>query len=58
MAVRSKKIDLNSVANRPLVNPETVQLLKKYQVDMAIRELSINTQASYVSDLYQWFSYI
>lgn len=30
MAVRSKKIDLHSAANRPLVNPETIQLLKKY----------------------------
>lgn len=25
---------------------------------MAIRELSVNTQAAYVSDLYQWFAYI
>lgn len=40
------------------INPETLKLFQKYQVDMSIRDLSPNTINGYISDLQQWFIYM
>ena len=40
------------------INPETLKLFQKYQVDMSIRDLSINSINAYNSDLRQWFIYM
>lgn len=33
------------------INPETLKLFQKYQVDMSIRDLSPNTINGYINDL-------
>lgn len=58
MAERSKRITLYDPAKAEQVNEETKALLKKYKMDMEIRELSNNTILQYVSDLQQWFIYV
>ena len=58
MAERSKRITLYDPAKAEQVNEETKALLKKYKMDMELRELSQNTILQYVSDLEQWFVYI
>lgn len=35
------------------INPETLKLFQKYQVDMSIRDLSKNTVEQYNADLKQ-----
>ena len=40
------------------INPETLKLFQKYQIDMSIRDLSPTTISSYNSDLMQWFIYM
>ena len=40
------------------INPETLKLFQKYQIDMSIRDLSPTTVSSYNSDLMQWFIYM
>lgn len=40
------------------VNPETLRLFKKYQIDMSIRDLSPKTIYAYNSDLQQWFIFM
>lgn len=58
MAERSKRIylyDENKLSN---VNPETLKLFQKYQVDMSIRDLSINSINAYNADLKQWFIFM
>jgi len=58
MAERSKRIELFDAKKAEQVNGETLALLKKYKMDMELRELSKNTILQYVSDLQQWFIYI
>lgn len=58
MAERSKRIELKDVKKLENVNDETKALMKKYQMDMELRELSKNTILQYVSDLEGWFVYI
>ena len=40
------------------INPETLKLFQKYQIDMSIRDLSPTTIYGYNSDLMQWFIYM
>lgn len=58
MPVRSKKICLLDYDKLSKVNSETLKLYKKYEVDMAIRELSKKSIAVYYNDLVNWWMYI
>ena len=58
MAERSKRINLYDVEKLKNINPETLKLFQKYQVDMSIRDLSPNTIYGYITDLQQWFIYM
>ncbi len=55
MAERSKRICMYDADKMKQINPETLKLFQKYQVDMSIRDLSPNTINGYISDLQQWF---
>lgn len=58
MAERSKRILLYDESKAKEINPETLKLFKKYQIDMSIRDLSENTIKQYNADLMQWFIYM
>lgn len=58
MAERSKRICLYDKDKAKQINPETLKLFQKYQIDMSIRDLSPNSIKQYTSDLYQWFVYM
>lgn len=58
MAERSKRINLYDEEKAKQINPETLKLFQKYQIDMSIRDLSKNTILQYNSDLMQWFIYM
>ena len=40
------------------INPDTLRLFQKYQIDMSIRDLSKNTIKQYNYDLSQWFIFM
>lgn len=58
MPERSKRVVLYDPEKLEKVNPETQMLLKKYKVDMSLRDLSEKTIYQYEKDLQQWFIYI
>lgn len=58
MAERSKRIMLYDKEKIKKINEDTQKLMKKYEIDMSLRELSPNTIYSYKKDLEQWFIYI
>lgn len=58
MAERSKRINLYSDLKLGKVNEDSKALLRRYRMDMELRELSANTIYQYVSDLNQWLIYI
>lgn len=58
MAERSKRVVLYDAEKAKDINPETLQLFQKYQIDMSIRDLSPNSIKQYNSDLMQWFIYM
>ena len=58
MAERSKRIVMYDEDKLEHINPETLKLFQKYQVDMSIRDLSENTIKAYNIDLKQWFIYM
>lgn len=58
MAERSKRICLYDEKKAKEINPETLKLFQKYQIDMSIRDLSENSIKQYNSDLMQWFIYM
>lgn len=58
MAERSKRIILYDEEKAKQINPETLKLFQKYQIDMSIRDLSKNTILQYNADLMQWFIYM
>lgn len=58
MAERSKRVLLYDAEKAKDINPETLQLFQKYQIDMSIRDLSPNTIEQYNADLMQWFIYM
>lgn len=58
MAERSPKIRLEANKKMHLINPDNLDFVKKYKVDMSIRNLSESTINAYETNLYQWFAYI
>lgn len=58
MAEKSKRILLYDKEKLGHINPETLKLFQKYQIDMSIRDLSHNSIQQYNSDLRQWFIYM
>lgn len=58
MAERSKRINLYNPNKAKEINPETLKLFQKYQIDMSIRDLSENSIKQYNTDLMQWFIYM
>ena len=50
MAERSKRICLYNAEKVKQINPETLKLFQKYQIDMSIRDLSPNSIKQYTSD--------
>lgn len=58
MAQKSKKIKLMNVEKLSQINPQSLQLWRKYKVDMSLRELSPKTIAGYQNDIENWFIYI
>lgn len=58
MAERSRRIAVYDAEKIKLINPETLSLLRKYEIDLSLRELSENTLKAYRSDLYQWWIYV
>lgn len=58
MATRSKRIELFDSSKANQVNPQTLKLYNKYEMDMSIRELSPKTIYNYKTDLFAWFLYI
>lgn len=58
MAERSPRICLYDEAKKEKINPETMKLFQKYQIDMSIRDLSHNSIKAYNTDLMQWFIFM
>ena len=58
MVERSKRINLYDPNKAKDINPETLKLFQKYQIDMSIRDLSENSIKQYNTDLMQWFIYM
>lgn len=58
MAERSKRINMHDEEKLKNVNPETLKLFQKYQIDMSIRDLSERTIYGYNTDLQQWFIFM
>lgn len=58
MAEKSKRILLYDKEKLGHINPETLKLFQKYQIDMSIRDLSVNSVEAYNADLRQWFIFM
>lgn len=58
MAVKSKRIVLYKASKMRKVNSESKKLLERFKIDMAIRDLSENTQKEYTYTLQQWLIFI
>lgn len=58
MTERSKRICMYDEEKAKQINPETLKLFQKYQIDMSIRDLSQNTIYGYNTDLMQWFIFM
>ena len=58
MAERSKRICMYDADKAKQINPETLKLFQKYQIDMSIRDLKPTSIVGYNSDLIQWFIYM
>lgn len=58
MSERSKRIVLYDEEKLSKINPDTLSLIKKYKMDMELRELSERSIYQYMSDINQWLIYI
>lgn len=58
MAKRSDPIRLLCQDKLLKVNPDTLKLYEKYQIDMSIRDLALTSIDSYNNDLQNWFIYV
>lgn len=58
MAERSKRIVLFDNSKLDKINEQTKGFLKKYKMDMELRELSDKSIYQYISDLNQWLIYV
>ena len=56
--MKSKRINLYDPEKIKKVNPETMDIMKRYKVDMCMRNLSPATIEAYESDLKAWFIYV
>ena len=55
---RSKQLHIATDVTDDMINPENLKLLKKYDRDMQMRELSPKSIYSYICDIKAWFRYI
>lgn len=58
MAEKSKRILMYDKEKLEHINSETLKLFQKYQIDMSIRDLSVNSVEAYNADLRQWFIFM
>lgn len=58
MAERSPRINMRDNDKLQHINPDTLKLYQKYQIDMSIRDLSPNSIKQYNYDLSQWFIFM
>jgi len=58
LAEISPKIQFYDAEKLKNINPETMKLWKKYEIDMTLRELSPKTKSGYLNDLQHWWIYI
>lgn len=58
MTERSKRILLSDAEKLERINEESKTLIKRYQMDMELRELSPRTIYQYMGDLNQWLAYV
>lgn len=58
MAEKSKRILMYDKEKLEHINQETLKLFQKYQIDMSIRDLSVNSVEAYNADLKQWFIFM
>ena len=58
MAERSKRVILFDSSKLDKINEQTKSFLKKYKMDMELRELSDNSIYQYMADLNQWLIYV
>jgi len=58
LAEISPKIQFYDAEKIKNINPETMKLWKKYEIDMTLRELSPKTKSGYLNDLQHWWIYI
>ena len=56
--MKSKRINLYDPVKIKKVNSETMDIMKRYKVDMCMRNLSPATIEAYESDLKAWFIYV
>lgn len=54
----SPKIHFYDEEKLKKINPETLKLWKKYEIDMTLRELSDRTKIGYTNDIQHWLIYI
>lgn len=58
MAERSKRISVYDSDKLNKINSDTLKYIKKYKIDMELRELSEKTIYQYESDINQWIIYV
>ena len=58
MPERSKRIYFYDDEKLKNINKDNLELLRKYKVDMTLRELSQTTIKAYENDIKEWFIYI
>lgn len=58
MPEMSPKIRFYDAEKLAKINPETMKLWKKYEVDMSLRELSLRTVSGYTNDIQHWLIYV
>ena len=57
-AKRSKRIEMYDPDKLKKVNSESKRLIREYEKDMVLRELSPTTRKGYLNDLNQWLIYV
>lgn len=58
MVSRSKRIVLFDKSKLDSINIQSKEILKKYKIDMELRELSFKSINQYISDINQWLIYV
>ena len=55
---RSKRITITNQVDKTKYNRESLKLIRKYKIDMGLRELSDKTVYNYLSDINSWLAYV